>query len=188
MKMASEDPEAIINHATQVFKNFIDALINFPKILITFVNGPAVGAGVTMLGLCDVVYASDTATFRTPFTKLGLVPEGCSSFLFPNIMGRSLASEMLLFGRTLSAQEALATGLISKVVPKNNILQFIEELKQYSKIPLETSMRNKELITGNLQKKLREVNAEECVKLMDSFRSEAFAMSMMEFMTRKSKL
>ena len=59
------------------------------------------------LPLCDLVWASDSAYFRTPFTQLGLTPEGCSSYLFPKIMGTSMANELLLMGAKKTAHEVL---------------------------------------------------------------------------------
>jgi enoyl-CoA hydratase/carnithine racemase len=83
----------------------VDALIDFPKPLLALVNGPAIGIGTTMLGLCDYVVASDSATFNTPFTFIGLTPEGCSSHLLPKIIGTSNATAMLLFNRKFSAHQ-----------------------------------------------------------------------------------
>lgn len=61
-----------------------------------FKIGPAIGFGVTTLALCDVVYTVPEATFNTPFMKLAFCAEGCSSLLFPRIMGISKANEMLV--------------------------------------------------------------------------------------------
>lgn len=57
------------------------------------------------------------ATFNTPFMKIGQSPEGCSSYLFPKIMGQSRANEMLMFDQKITASEAKEAGLITKVVP-----------------------------------------------------------------------
>jgi peroxisomal 3,2-trans-enoyl-CoA isomerase len=87
---------------------FVDAFIDFPKALIAAVNGPAHGIAVTTALLADLVYLSASATFTTPFTRLGQNPEGCSSILFPAMLGQK-ANRMLLLGETLTAQEFVHT-------------------------------------------------------------------------------
>ncbi|XP_035751801.1 enoyl-CoA delta isomerase 2 isoform X2 [Egretta garzetta] len=79
--------EKMAKDGALLLKEFVGHFIDFPKPLIAVVNGPAIGICVTVLGLCDIVYASDRATFHSPFSQLGQSPEGCSSYLFPKIMG-----------------------------------------------------------------------------------------------------
>ena len=73
----------IAKEGGDMFSSFVKAFIDFPKLLVAVVNGPAVGIMVTILAVCDVVYAVDDATFSTPFAKLGQSPEGCSTLTFP---------------------------------------------------------------------------------------------------------
>lgn len=83
---------------------------------------------MTSMALCDIVYASDSATFVTPFMKLGFCAEGCASVIFPAVMGISKvfsknyqaniqANEMLLLGNTFTAAELERCGLVSAVFP-----------------------------------------------------------------------
>jgi enoyl-CoA hydratase/carnithine racemase len=97
---------------------FLEAILVADKPLVAAVNGAAVGVGVTMLLHCDLVYAAETATFRVPFTDLGLVPEAGSSLLLPERVGRARAGEMFLLGETVSAKEALEGGIVSRVFPQ----------------------------------------------------------------------
>ena len=101
---------------------FMFALMRFPKLLVAAVNGPAVGIGVTLLTHCDFCYAATSATFWTPFVRVAVVPEFCSSMLFPRIFGTPLANEMLLGARVLKVEEAKAAGLIAAVFPNDRLL------------------------------------------------------------------
>ncbi len=95
---------------------FLEAIASAEKPLIASVQGPAVGVGVTMLLHCDLVFASERATFHTPFVDLGVVPEAASSLLMPMIAGHQRAAEMLLAGRKIDAARAREFGFVNEVV------------------------------------------------------------------------
>lgn len=96
---------------------FLARLPRIAKPLIAAVDGAAIGIGTTLLFHCDLVYASPTARFATPFLDLGLVPEAGSSLLAPQRMGHSRAFELLVLGEAFTAERALAAGLINAIVP-----------------------------------------------------------------------
>jgi peroxisomal 3,2-trans-enoyl-CoA isomerase len=105
---------------------FMSAVISFPKPLIAACNGIGVGVGLTMLPLCDMVFCVPHSTFSSPFTQLAVTPEFCSSLTFPRLLGTAMATEVLVFGRKLSAQEAKACGLVHDVCPDpSKLLEFV---------------------------------------------------------------
>jgi enoyl-CoA hydratase/carnithine racemase len=86
------------------------------------VNGPAVGVGATMQLPMDIRLASETARFGFVFTRRGIVPEACSSWFLPRVVGIAQALEWTLTGRVFDAAEALAGGLVRKVLPPEALL------------------------------------------------------------------
>jgi enoyl-CoA hydratase/carnithine racemase len=92
------------------------------KPVIAAINGPAVGVGATMTLPMDVRLASDNARMGFVFTKRGIVPEACSSWFLPRVVGISQAAEWVYTGRIFPAQEALAARLVSRVVPPAELL------------------------------------------------------------------
>ena len=100
---------------------FLLTLANFPKPVIAAVNGLAIGIGTTMLAHCDYVVAADNARFKLPFVDLGICPEGGSSLLFPNLMGHSLASELLMLGDVFGSDKADKVGLINETVGAESV-------------------------------------------------------------------
>jgi enoyl-CoA hydratase/carnithine racemase len=83
---------------------------------IAAINGPAIGVGATLPLQWDIRIASDKARFAFPFTRRGIAPEAGSTWILPRLVGMSVAMDLLLTGRTVSAHEALALGLVSRVV------------------------------------------------------------------------
>jgi len=100
------------------------------KPVIAAVNGPAVGVGVTMQLPMDIRLASEDARFGFVFARRGIVPEACSSYFLPRVVGISQALEWTYSGRVFSAQEALEGGLVKKLYKKEELLPAAYELAQ----------------------------------------------------------
>jgi enoyl-CoA hydratase/carnithine racemase len=98
------------------------------KPLLAAVNGDAVGLGVTMTLPMDVRIAADQARFGFVFTRRGIVPEACSSWFLPRVVGISRALEWTMSGRLVDAAEALESGLVREVVPAGDVLPRTLEL------------------------------------------------------------
>ena len=98
------------------------------KPIIAAVNGASVGMGATMTLPMDVRMASTTARFGFPFTRRGIIPEGCSSWFLPRVVGIGAASELMLTGRLVDADEALALGLVRSVHAPDDLLPAAYEI------------------------------------------------------------
>ena len=121
----SKPVDGVPPEARPVFQ-FMRALSGSTKPVVAAVSGAAVGIGTTMLMHCDLVYAADNAKFSLPFSQLGLCPEFASSLLLPQLAGYPRAAEKLLLGEAFLAQEALEMGLISKILPLDELRPFAE--------------------------------------------------------------
>lgn len=98
------------------------AMRKLPKPIIARVHGPAVGVGCNYALACDLIIASDQSKFGQVFIKIGLMPDGGSTYFLPRAIGYAKAFELMATGDIITAQEASAMGLINRVVP-------IEELE-----------------------------------------------------------
>lgn len=129
---------------------FLQALATCDKPVVSGVDGLAIGIGTTINLHCDMTIASSRSLFRTPFVDLALVPEAGSSLLMPRMMGHQRAFAMLVAGEGLSAEAALAAGMIWKVVEPDVVetetLALAERLARKPPHALRISRR---LIKGN---------------------------------------
>jgi len=96
-------------------------LRRFPKVLIAAVNGAAYGAGLDLACAADFRLAADTARFCEVYVRLGLAPGGGGAWLLPRIVGLTNALDMILSGEPIDAPTALAIGLVSRVVPADEL-------------------------------------------------------------------
>ena len=104
----------------------MNALIDFDKPLIAAVHGAAIGGGTTMLTHCDFVYAGASAKFQMPFINLAVVPEFGSSCSVPARIGH-LRAALILLGLPFDAKRAADLGLVTQVVPDQNLLATASE-------------------------------------------------------------
>jgi 2-(1,2-epoxy-1,2-dihydrophenyl)acetyl-CoA isomerase len=92
-------------------------LLSMETPIVAAVNGPCAGAGMGLALACDLVLASDTAIFSVVFVKRGLVPDYGVTWLLPRLVGLRRAKELALLGERITAAEAEAMGLVTRVVP-----------------------------------------------------------------------
>ena len=106
---------------------------------VAVVNGSALGGGCELALYCDMVIATEKSKFGQPEIQVGVFPP-IAALIFPRMLGRKKAMELILSGDTISAQEALAMGMINKVIPETSLAEevngFIEKFKKLSGIVL----------------------------------------------------
>ena len=90
--------------------------------VVAAVHGAVAGAGMSIAIACDIVVAAETTRFMVAYTRAGLTPDGSSTYFLPRIVGLKRALELTLTNRMFSAQEALQWGLVTRVVPDNELL------------------------------------------------------------------
>ena len=93
-----------------------------PKPIIAAVNGPCAGLGMCFALFCDMRFVADTAVFTTAFARRGLIAEHGMSWTLPRLVGMSAATDLLLSGRKVNADEALRLGLADRVYPADQLM------------------------------------------------------------------
>jgi len=116
--------------------------------VIAAINGAAIGAGLTIALLMDIVIVADDAKLRLPFTRIGVVPDANATWLLPRLIGTQRALELFLTGRFFSGAEAADIGLALRAVPRDEVLpaalELAREIATYS-APAATGL-TKELV------------------------------------------
>ena len=160
----------------------------FPKPLVAAVNGLGIGFGFTLLGYCDFCFVAQSARLRTPFSQLGLSPEGSSSYIFPQRMGWAAAARALMLGDWFSAQELVDAGMAQEAVPDDALMQvataFAERMAQ---CPLQSLVATKQLMLQAHLANIRQVRELEGASLESLLGTPANRAAVKAFAERSRK-
>ena len=166
--------------------HFLKALIGMEKPVVAAVDGAAIGVGTTMLLHCDHVIASDRARFHMPFTKLGLVPEAASSLLIPALVGRQRASAWLLLGRPFDVQEAMAAGIVNRIVASADLDAAADAVgAEIAALPKDAVLLTKKLITHGMRAAVDDTLERELQVFMKCLQSPDTAAALSAFLSKR---
>jgi 2-(1,2-epoxy-1,2-dihydrophenyl)acetyl-CoA isomerase len=117
-----------LKEVTTYFHAAVSRMARMDAPVIAAVNGAAAGAGMSLACACDLVLAAESARFTMAYTRAGLTPDGSSTYFLPRIVGIKRALELTITNRTLSAEEAQAWGIVTRVVPDADLLDAAQQL------------------------------------------------------------
>lgn len=121
------------------------------KPVIAAVNGVAAGAGCSLALACDLRIAAEEASFIEVFINVGLIPDSGSTFTLPRLVGPARAFEMCCTGQKITAAEALAMGLVNKVVPATELMTAATDLaKRIARMPARAVALTKQLLNESM--------------------------------------
>lgn len=111
-------------------RKIIHDILELDKPLVAAVNGPAVGLGATVALFCDVIIASEQASFGDPHVRVGVVAGDGGAIIWPLLVGVAKAKELLMTGDIIDAREALRIGLVNRVVLPEELMPTAMDLAQ----------------------------------------------------------
>ena len=129
----ASDPERIDSLLDEMTGHLHDAISVFARMrspVLAGVNGTVAGAGLGLMAAADLAVASQKAKFTSAYTKIGLTPDGSTTWFLPRLIGHRRTKELYLLNRVLSADEAMAWGLVNRVVAPEDLAATVDEIAQ----------------------------------------------------------
>jgi 2-(1,2-epoxy-1,2-dihydrophenyl)acetyl-CoA isomerase len=137
----------IADNLREYYHRNVRAIRALEKPVIAAVNGPAAGAGMSLACACDLRIASEAASFVPAFVNIGLVPDSGGTWFVRRVLGTARAFEWLATGKRLSAADALGWGMVSEVVPAQELAARTAELAQvFASLPARAIWETKRLL------------------------------------------
>lgn len=119
--LGESPPISDLQHGLADFQSAVLAIVRCPIPVVAVVQGTAAGFGFDLALACDMRLAGSSATFTSAFARIGLVPDGGSTFTLPRLVGVGRAMRLLMTGETVDAQGALSIGLVEEVIEDSEL-------------------------------------------------------------------
>ena len=185
-KKAEESPSVFFQGLTLHLHPTVVEMRRMPKPILGAINGVAAGAGFSLALACDLRLAADTARFTQAYTRLGVVPDGGSTYFLPRLVGPGRAAELILLNPVLSAQEALRWGLVNRVVPAEDLeKEALELARQLAQGPTWALARSKSLLGSTWDLPLEAQLEEERRGMMAASLTEDFREGVAAFLNKR---
>lgn len=147
----------IANIVSAHYNPIIGRIRSIEKPIIAAVNGVAAGAGANIALACDLVVASERASFVQAFSKIGLIPDSGGTFFLPRLVGMQRAAALMMLGDKLGAPEAVEMGMIYKAVPAEELAEAVQELAaRMAAMPTKALGLTKRALNRSLEQNLSE--------------------------------
>ncbi|MAB56892.1 MAG: 2-(1,2-epoxy-1,2-dihydrophenyl)acetyl-CoA isomerase [Aequorivita sp.] len=168
------------------YNPIISRIRNIEKPIIGAINGVAAGAGANIALACDVVVASENASFIQAFSKIGLVPDSAGTFFLPRLIGFQKASALMMLGDKVSAMEAEKLGMVYKTVPSENFMEEVNNIASIlANMPTKALGLTKRLLNKSMQNSLEEQLNLESKLQIESAQSEDYAEGVDAFVNKR---
>jgi len=168
------------------YNPIISRIRNIEKPIIGAINGVAAGAGANIALACDVVVASENASFIQAFSKIGLVPDSAGTFFLPRLIGFQKASALMMLGDKVSAVEAEKLGMVYKVVTPENFKEEVNNIASIlANMPTKALGLTKCLLNNSMQNSLEEQLNLESKLQIESAQSEDYAEGVDAFVNKR---
>jgi 2-(1,2-epoxy-1,2-dihydrophenyl)acetyl-CoA isomerase len=158
LKNTESLPKSLGARLEESYHPMVHALRDIPKPVICRLNGVAAGAGFSLALACDMIIAQQDAYVSLLFVGIGLMPDAGANFFMPRLVGSQKAFELATTGRKVFMEEALALGIVNKVVPIEALDAAVDEMVQYYKNAPTTAIAYiKKLMNGSFNSSLGKV-------------------------------
>ena len=159
------------------------------KPVVSAVNGVAAGAGANIALCCDIVVATESASFIQAFSKIGLIPDSSGTFFLPRLIGWQKASALMMLGEKIPAEEAARMGMVYKIFPDDTFAENAMNIASYlSQMPTKGLAYTKQLLSRSFESTIEEQLQDEDIYQQRAANTEDFKEGVKAFLEKRIPL